>query len=161
MAAPPVRDRKRGPKSDATVSPKPKREERPAKAKKVEGLPDDSMLTCREVADALGISIRLLADWRYHDRHLRYYTVGGKVRYRLDDVRRFMERSLHDDVDEEITPRQRDAVRRHLAGVIAQIRADGLTSAEDIAAFIRAGGIRAVSDAEDAAERAAEDRLDG
>lgn len=57
--------------------------------------PND-LLTPREVAEALGVSVRTLAVWRCERRYdLRYVKVGACVRYRRSDLERFLEQRTH------------------------------------------------------------------
>jgi predicted DNA-binding transcriptional regulator AlpA len=49
------------------------------------------LLSAREVAQLLGVSIQTLAVWRCEQRYpLAYVKVGSRVRYRPCDVEQFM-----------------------------------------------------------------------
>lgn len=50
------------------------------------------LLTPRETAKALGVRPNTLAIWRSKRRYkLRYIKLGGKIRYRLADIQKFLE----------------------------------------------------------------------
>lgn len=135
----------------------------PPRSIRIDGDPvnDEGLLTSRQVADALGVDIRVLADWRYLGKHLPYYAVGGSVRYRLSDVAAFLDRNrVEVDPDGVLTPREREALARHLRRVIDVMGERGLAGVDDLSAFILDGGVVS-ADPADEAERAAEDRLDG
>lgn len=56
----------------------------------------NDLLTPREVAKALGVSVRTLAVWRCERRYdLRYVKVGACVRYRRSDLERFLDERTH------------------------------------------------------------------
>jgi hypothetical protein len=114
-------------------------------------------MTSREVARSLNIPLRTLTDWRYLGKHLRYYTLGNTVRYDANEVAEFLQRHLHDEVDATITARERVAVRRHLEGVLGEIRGQVLEGSGAIAAFLVGGGLGAYNDAADWAEERNED----
>ncbi len=49
------------------------------------------LLTPSEVADLLGVSVQTLAVWRCAERYaLPYVKVGARVRYRAEDLKRFI-----------------------------------------------------------------------
>lgn len=53
---------------------------------------ESQLLTPRDVAKLLGVSVRTLAVWRCERRYnLRYVKVGACVRYRRADVEAFLE----------------------------------------------------------------------
>jgi len=45
----------------------------------------------REISRIIGVAIQTLRNWRFQRRGPAYSKVGRAVRYRLDDVIRFME----------------------------------------------------------------------
>lgn len=52
----------------------------------------NALLTPAQVADKLGVSANTLAVWRCCKRYpLAYVKVGTRVRYRLEDVDRFVQ----------------------------------------------------------------------
>ena len=54
------------------------------------------LLTPREVADLLGLSVETLNVWRCTKRYrLPYIKTGRLVRYRADDVNAFIEQNAH------------------------------------------------------------------
>lgn len=56
------------------------------------GLNHDELLTPEQVAAALRIKLRTLADWRSSGRNpLAWIKVGGRVRYRRSDVDAWLE----------------------------------------------------------------------
>ena len=51
------------------------------------------LLTPQQTAQKLGVTVGTLAVWRCRKRYsLRYVKVGAKIRYRVEDVQRFIER---------------------------------------------------------------------
>ena len=55
--------------------------------------PDDYLLTSKEVASILGVSVGTLAVWRSTGRHqLKFTKVGNKVRYFAKEIREFLSR---------------------------------------------------------------------
>lgn len=134
----------------------------PPRSIRIDGDPvnDEGLLTSRQVADALGLDIRVLADWRYLGKHLPYYLVGGSVRYRLSDVAAFLDRNRAVvDPEAVLTPREREALTRHLQRVIDVMGERGLSGVDDISAFIIDGGVQS-ADPADEAERIREERLE-
>jgi excisionase family DNA binding protein len=63
------------------------------------------VLTEREVADRLGLSVATLRAWRLRRKGPRYVRFGRAVRYRVEDIDRFVEASVVDSAVE----RTRDA----------------------------------------------------
>ena len=156
---PPEVKRKRGTVVASDPSP---RVNIPPRSLRIDGEPvsSEGLLTSRQVADALGISIRVLADWRYLGKHLPYFTLGGPVRYRLSDVVSFLERNRSDvDPDGVLTPREREALGRHLRRVIDVMAERGLGGVDDLASFVIAGGVQS-EDPADSAEDEQERRTD-
>ena len=51
----------------------------------------DDLLTPAEVATTLGVAPHTLAIWRCTRRHLAFIKVGRLVRYRADEIQRFVE----------------------------------------------------------------------
>jgi hypothetical protein len=95
-------------------------------------------MTSAHIASVLGLDLKTLANWRYRGRHLRFYRMGSWVRYDSRDVIAFLERALVTVMDALLTGREVEALRRHLAGVLAVLPPGG-----DIAAFVAVGGLRA------------------
>jgi len=59
------------------------------------------LLSPEQVADILGVSKQTLAVWRCERRYpLTYVKVGSRVRYRQDDVQRFVESRLEAEAEE-------------------------------------------------------------
>lgn len=58
---------------------------------------EDALLPPRKAADLLGLSVQTLAAWRHvGDTRLPYIKLSGRaVRYRLSDIRSFIERHRH------------------------------------------------------------------
>jgi excisionase family DNA binding protein len=51
------------------------------------------LLTPEQVAQKLGVTTGTLAVWRCRRRYpLRYVKIGAKIRYRVEDVQKFIER---------------------------------------------------------------------
>lgn len=51
-----------------------------------------SLLTPSEVAEMLGIKVETLQIWRCTQRYnIPYVKIGGRVRYKLNDVQHFIE----------------------------------------------------------------------
>lgn len=50
---------------------------------------DDDLLSKEQAAQFIGVSIQTLYNWR--SQGLRYYKVGGRVRYKKDDLLKFAE----------------------------------------------------------------------
>ena len=49
------------------------------------------LMTRREAASYLGVQPATLAQWAWHKRYkLTYFKIGGAVRYRKDDLDRFL-----------------------------------------------------------------------
>lgn len=58
----------------------------------------DELLTPKQVAHELGVSVQTLAVWRCERRYnLRYIKVGACVRYKRSDVERFLEAAASDN----------------------------------------------------------------
>ena len=56
----------------------------------------EQLLTPQQVADVLGITTQTLAVWRCEKRYnLPYIKAGRLVRYRISDVREFINRRRH------------------------------------------------------------------
>lgn len=56
----------------------------------------DELLTAKQAAKLLGVSLQTLAVWRCERRYdLRYVKVGACVRYRRSDLARFLEQRTH------------------------------------------------------------------
>jgi hypothetical protein len=159
MAAPQVRP-KRGTPAAGSRTPRPQLPRR-SLAYGSDPLDGTLLLTSREVATFLNVPLRTLSDWRYKGLHLRYYTVGNSVRYDAAEVTALLYRNLHDAVDATLTERERAALDRRLAEVLAEIRAQGITDMDGIAAFLQRGGMGGLDADADAAEQAQESRLDG
>jgi hypothetical protein len=54
-------------------------------------LPDDALLTQREVAAVLRVAVSTVETWRRRGHSLKWATVGGGlVRYRAGDLRKFL-----------------------------------------------------------------------
>lgn len=55
-------------------------------------LPDNALLTTKELAGWLRFSISTLEDWRLHhpDRGPQWILVAGQPRYRMGDVRKWL-----------------------------------------------------------------------
>ncbi|NQU45237.1 helix-turn-helix domain-containing protein [bacterium] len=64
-----------------------------------------NLLSPEEVAGALGVSIATLATWRSKGRYpLRFTKIGSRVRYRAEDVERFVESRLADHTGQNPAP---------------------------------------------------------
>ena len=50
-----------------------------------------TMMTTRQAADYLGLSVHTLNKWRWDGRGPRYIKLGAAVRYRQDELDRFIE----------------------------------------------------------------------
>jgi len=139
VAAPPVRKKKRFSGSEGAKPSKSKRySEHTSKSLQTDGFPDGvELMTSRQVADVLVLDIRVLADWRYRNRCLPYYSLGRMVRYRESDIVAFLENNLNKDSKTPVTERERESVRKHLSRVIDLIRSEGIS---DLAAFVIQGG---------------------
>lgn len=136
MVAPPARRKKHSPAkfgSQPLVA-----EPDTGKSLRTSHFPDGvELLTSREVADILIVDIRLLADWRYQNKYLPYFSVGNQVRYDREAVITFLEKNVNSERDVEVTPRERENIRKHLNQVIDLIREK---SVSDVAAFVVMGG---------------------
>lgn len=59
---------------------------------------DEHLVTSKRVSEMLGISVNTLTAWRIIDKkreqkpRIPFLKIGHKVRYRLTDVRRFIEK---------------------------------------------------------------------
>lgn len=61
------------------------------------GIPNNNLLTPKDVATRLGVSITTLATWRCTKRYpLTYVKIGRLVRYRLADVETFETSRSHE-----------------------------------------------------------------
>jgi hypothetical protein len=61
---------------------------------RLEPLPVDRMLTTKQVATILAVSIDVLRKWRQRRKGLRYLRYfDGAIRYRLSDAMKFLEAS--------------------------------------------------------------------
>ena len=63
----------------------------------------EKLLTEQEAAEYLGQSHRTLQQWRWQNRGLKYIKVGRNVRYRVEDLKKFIENNavdISDDQDE-------------------------------------------------------------
>jgi excisionase family DNA binding protein len=49
------------------------------------------VLRPQQVAAMLQVTTKTLAQWRYQRRHLPFHKFGSSVRYRLEDVQRFLQ----------------------------------------------------------------------
>lgn len=97
------------------------------------------LLTSRQVADILGISVKLLADWRYRGKHLPFYSAGNLVRYDWADVEAFLVKHRREiDPDHELTPSEAKALARNLKAAREVLAASPKLS---VAAFMRRGGV--------------------
>ena len=57
----------------------------------------DELLTPKQVAQELGVSVQTLAVWRCESRYdLRYIKVGACVRYKRSDLERFLNAASSD-----------------------------------------------------------------
>jgi excisionase family DNA binding protein len=57
----------------------------------------DRLMTPQEVADFIGVSVETLNVWRCTRRYrLAYIKVGRLVRYRLSDIKQFLETRTQD-----------------------------------------------------------------
>lgn len=55
------------------------------------------LLTAKEVAEMLGVTVNTLAAWRHNKRYpLKYVKSGWLVRYRKEDVEAFINNQTHD-----------------------------------------------------------------
>lgn len=53
----------------------------------------DKLLTNKQTANILGLSVATVNNWRYQeDRPLPYVKVGRAVRYRLSDVQKYIQK---------------------------------------------------------------------
>lgn len=53
--------------------------------------PDDTLLRDTEIAQRFGIPRGVLRNWRWQRRGPRYVRLGASIRYRLRDVRAFLD----------------------------------------------------------------------
>ena len=60
-------------------------------------------LTERQTAKLLGLAVRTLQLWRYQKRGPRYVKLGGAVRYRLEDLERFIEAGTRETRDSALS----------------------------------------------------------
>lgn len=61
-----------------------------------------ALLTPAQVAEMLGVGEATLAVWRSTHRYpLRYVKIGGLVRYRPDDIERFLDERTHSGESDE------------------------------------------------------------
>ena len=97
------------------------------------------LLTSRQVADILGVSIRVLSDWRYRGKHLPFYSTGASVRYDWVDVEAFLIRHRAEiDPDQELTESEARALARQLKAARAVLAAEPKRS---VVEFMKAGGV--------------------
>jgi len=59
----------------------------------------EKLLTEQQAAEYLGQSRRTLQQWRWQHRGLKYIKVGRNVRYRLEDLKKFIENNAVDISD--------------------------------------------------------------
>jgi excisionase family DNA binding protein len=52
---------------------------------------DFRLLTSEQAASILGVRIQTLRSWSYQKKNLPIVKIGGRVRYRLSDLKRFIE----------------------------------------------------------------------
>jgi hypothetical protein len=70
----------------------------------------DDLLNTRQAAKFLGLRPQTLSVWRCHARYgLRFFRLGGSVRYRRSDLQQFLERS-------SVMPGQIPSSRRRTKG---------------------------------------------
>ncbi|MCG7308271.1 AlpA family transcriptional regulator [Brachybacterium sp. ACRRE] len=55
----------------------------------------DELLTAGDVAEALGLSVGTLANWRSLELGPKYIKVGGRVRYRVSSVNTWVAEQEH------------------------------------------------------------------
>ena len=56
----------------------------------------EQLLTPDQVAYILNVPKRLLASWRYFKKGPAYIKVGGGVRYKQEDIDKWIQESQHD-----------------------------------------------------------------
>lgn len=60
---------------------------------------EDKLLTTQEVADFLRVDRATLYRWRRADVSPEYYSLGGKVLYRISDLNRFLSQNTHTSLE--------------------------------------------------------------
>jgi len=103
---PSERRRDASPAKDASVLRFRLRHRRPPLAARLQEIPlgADLLLTAEEAAEYLALSPEALARWRTEGSHLPFVKFGhgkGRIRYRLRDLDRFVERSTRRSTSEQ------------------------------------------------------------
>src|SRR5262249_22764498 len=104
-------------------------------------LPDDALLTQREIAAVLRVAVSTVETWRRRGHPLKWATVGsGLVRYRAGDLRHFLAsgqprarpspRAAPSEPPPPASPRQLKQRKPKVARKPAQRRADRADAAE-------------------------------
>ncbi|MCR5563816.1 MAG: helix-turn-helix domain-containing protein [Desulfovibrio sp.] len=50
------------------------------------------LITEKQASEATGINLKTLRKWRYFNIHLPYIKIGRSVRYRLSDIRAYIDK---------------------------------------------------------------------
>jgi hypothetical protein len=67
-----------------------------------------ALISPKELADSLGLSIATLADWRSQRRGPTYLSVGRKIWYPKDRVDMWLEANLRETSNDDITKAERE-----------------------------------------------------
>jgi excisionase family DNA binding protein len=57
-------------------------------------IPDNDLMTRKEVAEFLGVTYQTLSNWALNQMFLPYFKIGNNVRYFRENVKEFKERYL-------------------------------------------------------------------